>query len=126
KTTIEALETEMDSLKKPVSFKTEATVSATINVIQKEAETRNVAALLPGNDKNLKSEYLVVGAHFDHLGMGGSGSGSRATDTIAVHNGDDDNASGVATIIQLADKLAADKKNKRSIIFAAFSAEEMG
>ena len=126
KTTIEALEIEMDSLKKPVSFKTEATVSATINVIQKEAETRNVAALLPGNDNNLKNEYIVVGAHFDHLGMGGSGSGSRATDTIAVHNGADDNASGVATIIQLAEKLAADKKNKRSIIFAAFSAEEMG
>ena len=126
KTTIEALETEMDNLKKPVSFKTEATVSASINVIQKEAETRNVAALLPGNDNNLKNEYIVVGAHFDHLGMGGSGSGSRATDTIAVHNGADDNASGVATIIQLAEKLAADKKNKRSIIFAAFSAEEMG
>jgi Zn-dependent M28 family amino/carboxypeptidase len=126
KTTIEALENEMDSLKKSMSFKTEASVSATTNAIQKESETRNVVALLPGNDINLKNEYIVVGAHFDHLGMGGPGSGSRATDTIAVHNGADDNASGVATIIQLSEKLAAEKSNKRSIIFAAFSAEEMG
>ena len=126
KTTVEALEAEMDSLKKPLSLKIDATVSATTNAIQKEAETRNVVALLPGIDKNLKNEYIVIGAHFDHLGMGGPGSGSRATDTIAVHNGADDNASGVAAIIQLAEKLAAEKSNKRSIIFAAFSAEEMG
>ncbi len=126
KTTIETLENEMDSLNKPINLKTDATIAATTNAIQKEAETRNVVALLPGNDKNLKNEYIVVGAHFDHLGMGGPGSGSRATDTIAVHNGADDNASGVATIIQLAEKLAAEKNNKRSIIFAAFSAEEMG
>ncbi len=126
KTTIEALETKIDSLKKTISLKTDATVSATTNAIQKEAETRNVVALLQGNDKNLENEYIVVGAHFDHLGMGGPGSGSRATDTIAVHNGADDNASGVATLIQLAEKLAAEKSNKRSIIFATFSAEEMG
>ncbi len=126
KNSVEALETEMDSLKKSVTIQIDATISATTNAIQKEAETRNVVALLQGNDKNLKNEYIVVGAHFDHLGMGGPGSGSRATDTIAVHNGADDNASGVATIIQLAEKLAAEKSNKRSIIFAAFSAEEMG
>ncbi|GAB1451896.1 hypothetical protein MASR2M47_19520 [Draconibacterium sp.] len=126
KTTIEALEAEIDSLKKTINIKIEASISATTNAIQKEAETRNVVALLPGNDVNLKNEYIVVGAHFDHLGMGGPGSGSRATDTIAVHNGADDNASGVATIIQLSEKLAAEKSNKRSIIFAAFSAEEMG
>jgi Zn-dependent M28 family amino/carboxypeptidase len=126
KTTIEALENEMDSLKKPINLKLETTISATTNAIQKEAETRNVVALIPGADNNLKNEYVVVGAHFDHLGMGGPGSGSRATDTIAVHNGADDNASGVAAIIQLAEKLTAGKNNKRSIIFAAFSAEEMG
>jgi Zn-dependent M28 family amino/carboxypeptidase len=85
-----------------------------------------VVALLPGTDSNLKNEYVVVGAHFDHLGMGGPGSGSRATDTLAVHNGADDNASGVAAVIQLAEKLASEKKNKRSIIFVAFGAEEMG
>lgn len=126
KTTIEQLETEIDSLKKTINLKIDATVSATVDVNQMEAETRNVVALLRGTDANLKNEYIVVGAHFDHLGFGGPGSGSRVVDTVAVHNGADDNASGVATIIQLAEKLAAEKKNKRSIIFVAFSAEEMG
>jgi Zn-dependent M28 family amino/carboxypeptidase len=92
----------------------------------KETTTRNVVAMLPGNDETLKDEYVVVGAHFDHLGMGGPGSGSRAIDTVAVHNGADDNASGVSAVIQLAEKLAGDKSNKRSVLFVAFGAEEMG
>jgi hypothetical protein len=126
KSTIENLEAEIDSLNKSMNLKLNATVSVTANVNQKETETRNVVALLPGTDKNLKNEYVIIGAHFDHLGMGGPGSGSRVTDTLAVHNGADDNASGVAAVIQLAEKLAAEKKNKRSIIFVAFGAEEMG
>jgi aminopeptidase YwaD len=126
KMTIEKLESEIDTLKKTINLKLNTSVSVTVNVNQMETETRNVVAFLPGTDDKLKNEYVVVGAHFDHLGMGGSGSGSRATDTIAVHNGADDNASGVAAIIQLAEKLAAEKKNKRSIIFVAFGAEEMG
>lgn len=126
KTTIEKLEAEIDSLNRTLSLEIKSKVSGTVNVNQKETETQNVVALLPGTDNNLKNEYVVVGAHFDHLGMGGPGSGSRVTDTLAVHNGADDNASGVAAVIQLAEKLAADKKNRRSIIFVAFGAEEMG
>ena len=126
KTSIEELEAEIDSLGKTRTMEIDATVSVTVNVTQKETETRNVVALLPGTDNALKNEYVIVGAHYDHLGMGGQGSGSRVVDTIAVHNGADDNASGVATIIQLAEKLAAEKNPKRSIIFVAFGAEEMG
>lgn len=126
KTTVEQLEAEIDSLNKTISFKTDATVSVTVNVLQQETETRNVVGLLPGTDNVLKNEYVIVGAHFDHLGMGGQGSGSRVVDTVAVHNGADDNASGVAAVIQLAEKLATEKNNKRSIIFVAFGAEEMG
>ena len=126
KTTIEKLETDILQSGKTTSVKIDTKVSATVNVIQKEAESQNVVAMLPGNDPVLKNEYIVVGAHFDHLGMGGPGSGSRATDTIGIHNGADDNASGVAAVIQLAEKLAGAKNNKRSIIFAAFGAEEMG
>lgn len=126
KTTIEKLEADILQSGKTVSVNVEKKVSATVNVIQKEAESQNVVAMLPGSDPVLKSEYIVVGAHFDHLGMGGPGSGSRATDTVGIHNGADDNASGVAAVIQLAEKLAAAKNNKRSIIFAAFGAEEMG
>ena len=93
----------------------------------KRVTTANVAMVLEGKDPVLKSEYVIVGAHFDHLGMGGPTSSSRNQDTVALHPGADDNASGVALMIQLADKLAADKKgHARSIVFAAFSGEETG
>jgi len=83
--------------------------------------------LLEGSDPVLKNEFVVIGAHFDHLGMGGEGSGSRAVDEIAVHNGADDNASGTAGVIELAQKLSANRsKLKRSFIFVAFTGEEMG
>jgi len=96
-------------------------------VIKKQETTQNVVAVLPGNDPLLKNKYVVIGAHYDHLGMGGMGSGSRRPDTIAVHNGADDNASGVASMLELAEKMAAHKKDfKRSVIFIAFGAEEMG
>ena len=47
--------------------------------------THNIIAVLPGKDKHLKHEYIVVGSHYDHLGMGGQGSGSRRPDTLGVH-----------------------------------------
>lgn len=124
--TIEKLEAKMLAQNSSVSLTVNAEVSVNVNVVQMETESQNIVAVLPGIDSVLKNEYIVVGAHFDHLGMGGPGSGSRVLDTVAVHNGADDNASGVATIIELAEKAAAAKSNKRSIIFAAFGAEEMG
>jgi aminopeptidase YwaD len=124
--TIEYLENKINQSMKPVVFQTDVTVSGKADVIQRTATTRNVAAILRGNDPALKNEYIVVGAHYDHLGMGGPGSGSRALDTIAVHYGADDNASGVAAVIEMAFKSAELKNNRRSLIFAAFGAEEMG
>ncbi|WP_297099599.1 M28 family peptidase [uncultured Draconibacterium sp.] len=124
--TVEKLEAEILEQNAGLNLEVPVTVSATVNVGLKETTTRNVIAMLPGNDETLKDEYVVVGAHFDHLGMGGPGSGSRAIDTVAVHNGADDNASGVSAVIQLAEKLAGEKSNKRSVIFVAFGAEEMG
>lgn len=124
--TVTSLETQILENNTPLNLKTDAKVAVNINVTLKETETQNVVAMVPGVDENLKNEYIVVGAHYDHLGMGGPGSGSRSVDTVAVHNGADDNASGVATVIELAEKIAAEKSNKRSVIFAAFGAEEMG
>ena len=124
--TVEKLEAKILEQNGGLNMEVLATVSATVNVGLKETTTRNVVAMLPGNDETLKDEYVVIGAHFDHLGMGGPGSGSRAIDTVAVHNGADDNASGVSAVIQLAEKLAGDNSNKRSVIFVAFGAEEMG
>lgn len=87
--------------------------------------THNILAVIPGTDKQLKHEYIVVGSHYDHLGMGGQGSGSRRPDTLGVHPGADDNASGDAVVLELA-KHFKKVRQPRSIIIAFFGAEEQG
>lgn len=124
--TVESLEAKMLEENKSVTLNTNTSLSVNVNIQLKETESQNVVAMVPGTDENLKNEYVVAGAHYDHLGMGGPGSGSRAIDTVAVHNGADDNASGVAAIIELAEKTAASGENRRSVVFVAFGAEEMG
>jgi hypothetical protein len=86
---------------------------------------RNVIAVLEGADPLLKNEFVIVGAHYDHLGMGqfGSTSGDQKP---AIHNGADDNASGVAALLEIAAQLARGQRPARSIVFMAFSGEEAG
>lgn len=127
KVTVEELEKKLNDLRKPVSFSTKVSASGHSDVIQTTVPTRNVVMVLPGSDPILKNEYVIIGAHFDHLGMGGVGSGSRVPDTVAVHYGADDNASGVGMMLELAEKLAAHpESHRRSIVVAAFSGEEIG
>ena len=92
---------------------------------EQERTTHNIIAVLPGKDKQMKHEYIVVGSHYDHLGLGGQNSGSRRPDTLGVHPGADDNASGDAVVLELA-KHFKKERAKRSIIFAFFGAEEQG
>jgi hypothetical protein len=92
---------------------------------EKERTTHNIIAVLPGKDKHLKHEYIVVGSHYDHLGLGGQGSGSRRPDTLGVHPGADDNASGDAVVLELA-KHFKKARLPRSLIFMFFGAEEQG
>ena len=121
------LEAKLDTDLKPASLDLDIVVSATTEIVQQEVTTQNVIALLPGSDPKLKDEYIVIGAHYDHLGWGGKGSGSRRPDTTAIHNGADDNASGVAAVLEIAERFALSKiAPKRSILFMAFGAEEMG
>jgi hypothetical protein len=89
-----------------------------------ELPTRNVAALLPGRDSALRDEYVVIGAHFDHLGRSTSGALDPGAGN-AIRNGADDNASGTAAVLDLA-RLLALRPPARSIIFVAFSGEELG
>jgi hypothetical protein len=125
--TIAELEAHLNTDRHPGSFQIPVEVSATVDVIYQKARTQNVVALLSGSDPVLNQEYIVIGAHYDHLGMGGPGSNSRALDTVAVHNGADDNASGVAGLLEVAEELTLKRdKIRRSIIFVAFDAEEMG
>ncbi|NSW94672.1 MAG: M20/M25/M40 family metallo-hydrolase [Bacteroidales bacterium] len=126
-TCIDSIEKKLIRTGKPLSFSTGITVKASAEILKKEATSRNVVMLLPGEDEKLKNEYIIIGAHYDHLGMGGQGSSSRAADTTGVHHGADDNASGVSLMIELAEKFAKNKDtHKRSLLFIAFSAEEMG
>ncbi|HLM01863.1 MAG TPA: M20/M25/M40 family metallo-hydrolase [Pyrinomonadaceae bacterium] len=87
-------------------------------------EAYNVVGILEGTDAVLKNEAIVVGAHYDHLGKGGTG--SLAANSTAIHHGADDNASGVAAMLEMARRFAAEKKNKRTIVFVAFGGEEEG
>jgi hypothetical protein len=91
----------------------------------KKIKIPNVVGMIPGT--TLKDEYIVIGAHFDHLGYGGAHSGSLEMNSSAIHNGADDNASGIAGMLELASKLSSERKKiKRSLIFIAFNAEEQG
>lgn len=127
KQNINDLEKRLITGKKPFSLITGTTAEGRSEIINYLTNTRNVIMLLPGEDENLKNEYLIFGAHFDHLGMGGPGSGSRAIDTVGVHPGADDNASGVAMLIEIAGKFAGtNNSHKRSLVFVAFTGEEQG
>jgi aminopeptidase YwaD len=97
----------------------------TADVEQQRANAVNVLALLHGSDPTLAKEVLIVGAHYDHLGYGGEGSGSLAIGVHEIHPGADDNASGVAGMLELARRLAA-RPPARSVLFASFSGEEEG
>jgi hypothetical protein len=86
---------------------------------------RNVIAILEGTDPVLRHEFVVVGAHYDHLGEGGV-PGSLAPGERAIHNGADDNASGVAAMLWTAERLANGPRPARSVTFIAFTGEESG
>lgn len=111
----------------PYSFETGKVLDATSEVVHQKVRTANIIGRIEGGAKMNSNDIVVIGAHYDHLGMGGPGSGSREPDTEAVHNGADDNASGVAGIIEIAEKIATHRDElKRSVVIVAFGAEEMG
>jgi hypothetical protein len=85
---------------------------------------KNVIGILPGRDPVLRNQTVILGAHYDHLGLGWFGS-LDPDSTGRVHNGADDNASGVAGLIQVAARLAASPP-ARTVVFIAFSGEELG
>lgn len=122
------LQKNINENKKPNSFKIENTTVTLQTEIQKiYSNTANVVGYLGGTDASLKNEQIIIGAHFDHLGLGGASSGSIVPDTIAIHNGADDNASGTAGLLEIAQSLASQRSQlKRSYVFVAFSAEELG
>lgn len=91
------------------------------------AEVKNIVGVIPGRG-DLAGQVVVIGAHYDHLGLGGEGLGSLDPDSVGVvHNGADDNASGTAALLEIARMLRARATGaRRTFVLVAFTAEEMG
>jgi len=103
------------------SFPLPARLKATTKVERSTVESQNVAGILRGSDPQRRSEYVVVSAHLDHIGVGEPINGDR------IYNGAMDNASGIAAILEVAAQLhASGAKPARSILFLAVTAEEKG
>ncbi len=116
---------EVDGDLKPRSFAFDPsiTVKLTVSVHKDRRPTANVVGILPGTDPGAGA--VILGAHYDHLGRGNSS--SLAPDEIGeIHNGADDNASGTAALMELARVFAAAGAPRRTLVFAAFSGEELG
>jgi Peptidase family M28/PDZ domain/PA domain len=125
--TIADIEQEIDSTFKPQSFAIpNVQMTLRVELLAAKVQTSNVIGTLPGRGE-LASQTVVVGAHYDHVGMGGIG--SLAPGTIEVHNGADDNASGTAAMLATAADLKRrleNSDNHRRTVFIAFTGEERG
>lgn len=121
---LKTLESRIDSDLKPESTQlNDVSAKLAFGIHRTEAQVENVAALLPGQGPHA-NEYVVIGAHYDHLGHGGPG--SMAPWSHGIHHGADDNASGTAAMLELADRFAHLGPQARSIVFIAFTGEEEG
>jgi hypothetical protein len=120
---LDAIQAEIDRTLQPQSFSFPASLHLDANLdIEREVKTvHNVVGYLPGET----DEYVIIGAHYDHLGLGEQ----FALDPEAkgtVHPGADDNASGTAGVIELARWFSTQPKQKRGIVFMTFAGEEIG
>ncbi|MCC7124094.1 MAG: M28 family peptidase [Acidobacteria bacterium] len=106
------------------------TLAIKANVERQRQTGHNVLAYLPAstgaNTANVQKPWVVIGAHYDHLGRGGSGSSLASKEQVGqVHHGADDNASGTAAVLALADTLSSQPR-KRNLLIAFWSGEELG
>ena len=106
-------------------------VKIVVSIEKVKKTDRNVIAMLPPSQLTDETEYIVVGAHYDHIGYGEIGSLARKDEEGQIHNGADDNASGTAVVLELAATLSEASKEhpekfNRAVIFALWSGEELG
>jgi Peptidase family M28/PDZ domain len=125
KTSLKELEAKIDETLKPKSFEIKTVqLESEAKVVKKVWPTRNVIAVSEGNGP-LKDETVIIGAHYDHVGMGEGG--SMPANKGKIHFGADDNGSGTTGLLELARRYGAMKKREgRRIVFIAFSGEEQG
>ncbi|MCS7043969.1 MAG: M20/M25/M40 family metallo-hydrolase [Bryobacteraceae bacterium] len=107
-----------------IAEKLDGTATATVRIPAPErqpVELKNVAAVLEGADPRLRHEYILLTAHYDHVGVGGEGGGDR------IFNGANDNASGTATVLALAEAFARHgERPRRTLVFLLYFGEEKG
>jgi hypothetical protein len=121
---LKTLQSRIDKTTQPQSaVLKDVSVRMSVGIKETRKRIENVAGLLPGKGAHA-DEYVIVGAHYDHLGHGGPG--SLAPWSHGIHHGADDNASGTTAMMELADRFAHRGPQSRSIIFIAFTAEEEG
>jgi len=123
-----ALQSAIDHEQKPQSFEfsnSKIRVSADIKTNRKTV--RNVMASIRGSDSKLRNEWIVIGAHYDHLGLGDPKHVMSAAEVGKIHHGADDNASGTAGLLELGRLFGSNKDAfKRSVLLMAFAGEELG
>ncbi len=104
--------------KKPFNTLLDITVEMEAHYIEEDRQAPNVIGFLPGKDRKLKNEYILIGGHLDHIGVGVDG---------FICNGADDNAASVAVLLEIARVLQANKfKPGRTVVFCAWAGEELG
>lgn len=121
---LRSLQRAIDENVQPNSFLIQdALVDLSVSIKRKDLPSSNVIGWLEGSDEELKNEYVVIGAHYDHIGV--TPFANNLNDSIM--NGADDNASGTAAVMAVAKAFAAlEKKPARSVVFMLFTAEERG
>ena len=124
---LSAIQKSIDADLKPHSFDIpNSQVHISTDILRAHKVVQNVLAGLPGSDPALENEWVIVGAHYDHLGFGDRS--SLAPSQIGqIHHGADDNASGTSGVLEIA-RLAAKNRQqwKRSVLFMTFAGEEIG
>jgi aminopeptidase YwaD len=121
-----ALKEKIDRSETPASMVLGVSATLEVNLAEVRERADNVVAVLPGGDSRRAAENIVIGAHYDHLGSGHFGAIDPSS-AGTIHPGADDNASGTAVLLDLARRLAQSRSQPaRTIVFVAFSAEELG
>jgi Zn-dependent M28 family amino/carboxypeptidase len=125
---IPKLQATIDTELKPQSFPvTGVQIALNLDITRERATDENLAVVIPGNAANLHNEIIVIGAHYDHLGRGNEFSLAGKNDMGKIHRGADDNASGVSSVLELAEALNKNRGVlKRTVWIMFFGAEELG
>jgi aminopeptidase YwaD len=126
--TLDELRQQIDKDLANHSFALDSTVhvAITVDIERIHRPVANVVGVLPGSDRSVADQYIIIGAHYDHLGLGQQHS-LAPREIGQIHHGADDNASGTSGVLELADAFThTSQRPRHSIVFICFAGEELG